>query len=352
MISRENNFDLIRLFAAFQVLLGHGLAHLAIDDNFLIADIFDVFPGVLMFFTVSGFLIFSSFDRNNNLIKYFYNRFLRLFPALWLCFFITLGLLFIFKIISISDFFSGTILTWSLTQVTIFQFWTPDILRSWGVGTPNGSLWTIPVELQFYILLPAVVLLLKKVRLVHKFLFLSICSVLFNVFLSDFKGEKENLMIKLASVSLLPYLYCFLAGSIMYMYWGEIKKFVEGKALLWLSVFIIFCQLTGKYPSYYPHNIQIISNLLLSILTISLAFTFPKSGKLLKGNDISYGMYIYHMLVINSLVTLGYVGNIKYLFLTIILTTILSCISWFFVEKKALSLKNLNPGNLLSGKQK
>ena len=29
-ISRENNFDLIRLFAALQVLLGHGINHLQI----------------------------------------------------------------------------------------------------------------------------------------------------------------------------------------------------------------------------------------------------------------------------------------------------------------------------------
>lgn len=339
MISRENNFDLIRLFAAFQVLIGHGMAHLAICDKFFISNVFGVFPGVLMFFTISGFLIFSSFDRNNNLNKYFYNRFLRLFPALWLCFIITLVILFIFRIISISDFFSGTILKWSFTQITIFQFWTPDILRTWGVGTPNGSLWTIPVELQFYILLPIVVLSLKKIKIVYKFFFLSLCSILFNAYLSNFTGKGENLITKLADVSLLPYLYCFLAGSIMYLFWDKIRKGIEGKAAYWLIVFIAFCLFTGKYPSYYPHNIQIISNLLLSILTISLAYTLPKLGKLLKGNDISYGMYIYHMLVINSLVAIGYVGNIKYLFLAIALTTIFSCLSWFFVERKALSLK-------------
>jgi peptidoglycan/LPS O-acetylase OafA/YrhL len=62
-------------------------------------------------------------------------------------------------------------------------------------------------------------------------------------------------------------------------------------------------------------------------------------GRILKGNDISYGMYIYHMLVINSLVALGYTGEIKYLFAAIFLTTVLSLMSWLFVEKKALALK-------------
>lgn len=341
IISRENNFDLIRLFAAFQVLVGHGITHLAINEKFIITNAFHYFPGVLMFFTISGFLIFSSFDRNNNLKKYFYNRFLRLFPALWLCFIFTLILLFVFRIISISDFFSPPILKWSLTQITFFQFWTPDILRPWGVGTPNGSLWTIPVEMQFYILLPIVILSLKKIRLIYKFIFLAICSVIFNIYLSNFTGEGENIVVKLAGVSLFPYLYCFLAGSIMYMFWDKIRKVIEGKALYWLFIFVAFCLFTDEAPTYFPHNFQIISNLLLSILTISLAYTLPKLGKSLKGNDISYGMYIYHMPIINSLVAIGYVGNVKYLFLAIALITIFSCISWFFVERKALSLKKL-----------
>src|SRR5262249_27244782 len=135
------------------------------------------------------------------------------------------------------------------------------------------------------------------------------------------------------------YLYCFLIGAILYLYWSNLKKFIEGKALLWLVIFISFCMVASTHPSYYPKSIQMVSNLLLSILTISLAYTVPTLGKVLKGNDISYGMYIYHMLVINSLVALGFIGETKYLFAAIALTTILSLISWLVVEKKALALK-------------
>ena len=138
---------------------------------------------------------------------------------------------------------------------------------------------------------------------------------------------------------MLPYLYCFLVGAILYMYWDKVKKFIEGKAFLWLIIFISFCLATSTHPAYYPKNIQMVSNILLSVLTISLAYTLPHLGKVLKGNDISYGMYIYHMLVINTLVSLGYTEETKYLFLAIGLTTALSLISWLFVEKRALALK-------------
>jgi peptidoglycan/LPS O-acetylase OafA/YrhL len=339
MITRENNFDLIRLLAAFEVVLGHGIKHLQLNHLNPVLNITAFFPGVLMFFTISGFLIFASFDRNNNLRKYFYNRFLRIYPALWLCFILTVILILSFNIIRVPDLLSPTMLKWSLAQITLFQFWTPDILRPWGVGTPNGSLWTIPVEIQFYLLLPAMVLLFKNIRLIYKVVFLAVCSILFNAFLATMVGKEESVFVKLARVNVLPYLYCFLVGAILYMYWDRIKKFVAGKAILWLVIFIGFCLAVGIHPSYYPKNIEMVSNILLSVLTISLAYTLPSMGNILKGNDISYGTYIYHMLVINSFVSMGYMGETKYLFSAIVLTTVISLISWFFVEKKALALK-------------
>ena len=59
-ISRENNFDLIRLFAALQVLLGHGINHLQILGYDEILDVISFFPGVMVFFVISGFLITRS----------------------------------------------------------------------------------------------------------------------------------------------------------------------------------------------------------------------------------------------------------------------------------------------------
>ena len=60
-ISRENNFDLIRLFAALQVLLGHGINHLQILGYDEILDVISFFPGVMVFFVISGFLITRSY---------------------------------------------------------------------------------------------------------------------------------------------------------------------------------------------------------------------------------------------------------------------------------------------------
>lgn len=38
--------------------------------------------------------------------------------------------------------------------MSFVQFYNPDWLRGFGTGVLNGSLWSIPVELQYYVLLP------------------------------------------------------------------------------------------------------------------------------------------------------------------------------------------------------
>ena len=64
-----------------------------------------------------------------------------------------MALLLLFKVISFTSFLNLDLWAWFFGQITIFQYYTPNLLRNFGVGTPNGSLWTIPVELEFYILL-------------------------------------------------------------------------------------------------------------------------------------------------------------------------------------------------------
>ena len=54
------------------------------------------------------------------------------------------------------------LIIWIISQVTIFQFYNPFWLREYGVGVLNGSLWTIPVEMQFYFLIPFIYLFSKK----------------------------------------------------------------------------------------------------------------------------------------------------------------------------------------------
>ncbi|MDR6463013.1 acyltransferase [Chryseobacterium sediminis] len=350
--NKINNFDLIRLLAALQVVFTHSVHHLEIKG--MIGEFGDMFvyyfPGVPIFFTISGFLIYWSFDRNSdNITKYFKNRLLRLYPALWFCLLITIVLLLYdaqhpFLILKAKEFW-----LWIIGQLTIFQFWTPDILRFWGVSAPNGSLWTIVIEIQFYIFVPVLYFLLKTFK-EKKFLVILtfiIISLAFNIYFAQFPdGTMIN---KLAGITVFPYLYNFLFGVLSYIYWDKIKGVVENKGLLWISFYIAYIVIFGNWlgndlNSYFLRSpYHLISNIILVFVVLSASFTYNSiSGKLLKHNDISYGIYIYHMLIINLLVQRKMFADTQYLILAFISTIILASVSWFFVEKKFLKFKNSN----------
>lgn len=230
------------------------------------------------------------------------------------------------------------IIKWLLAQLTFFQFYTPDSLRIWGVGTPNGSLWTIPVEIQFYAILPLLFILYFKYRRKYVLYLLFLFSLIFNVFLFD----KDNTITeKLLRNTCLPYLYNFLIGSILYLNWNKIRRYLEGKFLIWLILFMAFCCGMDAHPSYYFHSVaDFISNILLSLMTIAAAFTLPHCGKVLHGYDLSYGIYIYHMVVVNFFVSNGWLYRVEYVLLVALITLILSILSWCLIEKRALALKN------------
>jgi peptidoglycan/LPS O-acetylase OafA/YrhL len=288
-----------------------------------------------------------SYDRNKNIKKYFYNRFLRIYPALWVCTAFVIFSFIVFKAISLKTFFTKDFVIWFLSHITMFQYYTPDILRDWGVSAPNGSLWTIPVEIEFYIAIVVIFIFIKKIPVLIKLFVLFMISYGINRYYSYLINTfGENNYVKLLGVSIFPHLFNFIIGSAIYILWNSVKKYIENKGIVWSLIYvgytILFSILLRKYdPSYYPNIFGLFSTLLLSMTTISVAFSFKSfSEKLLQGIDLSYGIYIYHMPIINIFINFNRKGYPKYYMIIIfIMVIILSYLSWTFVEKKCLLLK-------------
>ena len=95
------------------------------------------------------------------------------------------------------------------------------------------------------------------------------------------------------------------------------------------------------YLAYLP------SRTLLAFATIAGAFSYRSlSHRLLNGTDISYGIYIYHSVVINVMVQLGKHTSF-WSVRTVYLTSIdLALISWHAIEKPALACKAASPRDL------
>ena len=77
----ENSFNAVRLLAALQVAYGHVIAHLGIAPTAGYQWIIQ-FPGVPIFFAISGYLVFHSLLRLGSLPRFFAHRMARIYPAL------------------------------------------------------------------------------------------------------------------------------------------------------------------------------------------------------------------------------------------------------------------------------
>ena len=98
---------------------------------------------------MSGFLIWMSIARSTTFGQYCKKRFWRIFPELWVAVAVEIVAILLLYDHTIEW---GKLSLFAVTQSTIFQFWTPDFLREYGCGCPNGSLWTICVLIQFYVI--------------------------------------------------------------------------------------------------------------------------------------------------------------------------------------------------------
>jgi peptidoglycan/LPS O-acetylase OafA/YrhL len=333
---KVNNFDLLRILAALQVVLAHSVAHLHIPHP-PFWSLVDAFPGVPIFFAISGFLISASFERTPNLASYVRNRILRIYPALWCVVLVTVVVasLFGYNFLSLSGLF------WLACQL-VGLIYTPHFLKSFGFGSYNGALWTIPIELQFYLLLPAFYLggaRLAKHRttifLVAWVVFVAVAYVYALKSPPLAENVVEPLGQKLFRYSFIPHIYMFLTGAVLQRWHAQRSPWIVGKGPYWVGAYLLaHFLLPGAALNY------VVGTLLMAIATVSLAYTAPRlSQTLLRGNDISYGVYIYHGLILNILIERGLGGRLWYLPLVVVLTLIAGWLSWRFVERPFLRRK-------------
>jgi peptidoglycan/LPS O-acetylase OafA/YrhL len=84
-----NNFDALRLLAAWLVLFSHCYPLVGADrpDPYAAAIGIDTLGGVgvTIFFTLSGYLVAESFSRSTNVFDFIWRRLRRIYPALVAC---------------------------------------------------------------------------------------------------------------------------------------------------------------------------------------------------------------------------------------------------------------------------
>lgn len=338
--SRSNNFDLIRLLAAALVIVGHSYTLTASHSADPVARLIGYRDGgnlaVCFFFVISGFLVMRSFERNS-LIAYISARFLRIIPALVVVVFLQVFVLgSVFTTLPLSDYFSVHNIRDGLRSILIFdiRFRLSGVFDSNPYpSVVNGSLWTLPIETLFYLLLPWIALTGILSRSGAWIVALGLVGLRIYVHAAGYTANNSPLVFNgVPLYHAVDFSLVFFAGVLLWIYRNSIP----------LSGGLAFMALVLLYAAHGTNSAIWVFYLTMPYLVLYLALSFHVPLNMKKVGDMSYGVYIYGFPVQQALI--AYFKNalspvvLSLVALPIVL--VLAFLSWQLVESPALRLKN------------
>lgn len=353
-MEHENNFDLLRLFAASQVVYLHSVFHLQLPRGGMLFDILSAFPGVTCFFIISGFLVSKSW-LDSSPAAYVIKRALRIYPALIaniavldLAMYLTGGFLqpvqwlkypvhFILFAASASDYFAD-----GINGVLFYG-------RGFFNGYPSGVLWTLTVELSFYAVLPIPLEIYRRSKLAGAIV---LAAMMIGSFLLDYgASEQFRAQHPLLNVTVPFYFWIFGIGIAARMLWPWLDRVVRNRMALWLPAYLVLdmiISMTVEMPpggllyldtNGAPTMVTALRVCLLALALLSCAYSFPRASRVLCGYDLSYAIYLYHMLVVTTLASLGVTGTAWLWPVIYGASAAIAWLSWRYIEAPALRAK-------------
>ncbi len=322
--------ELFRGIAALMVLTTH-YAYL-FTSEFGVINFFKT--GVDLFFIISGF-IFAPLIKSGNIVvtPFLIRRFFRIYPL----YFVSILLYYGFapsdpqKIAFFIDHIFLLQTTTSAQEASFFNIVT----------------WTLPIEIEYYLLIPFLVLLRVK-NIIYILLVFSI--ILKAMLILTSSADLSNLDLPtLLNFHLPGFLLEFIIGILLFNIYIKYKDknipfifhvliiIIALSLLFGLSSFLILHKNEINnviYKSYFRFGCAIsYAILLFPFLCLIKKDTIFSNVYLFMGN-ISYGVYLFHLLIpkiLNDYNLTGFIGYFTYLTLTILL----ALMTYYLIENPA-----------------
>lgn len=336
---RNNSIGFLRLICALSVIHGHSFVYGGFGvDPTITATHNQMAAGrtaVDVFFCISGFLITWSFTKARGPAAFAWHRFLRIYPAYWVCIAITgLGVA--------ATLGSGPDLYYTLRNLSILPSGVNNIPGLFdggpGHGSVNGPLWTLRWELLAYMMVAILGILGLLTR---RWITIALFAVVWGYFTYKLLAY-PGIATSPAITSWSRLFSFFLAGMLFFNFKDRIpirtSLFVGAVAVMIVAI------LAGN--QWVPHSgglFYIVAPLPLTYAVFFLAVRLPRwIAKINNRTDISYGLYIYGTLLLGILVDQQIATDrwITLFGLTTILAVAVATCSWFVVERPALKHKH------------
>lgn len=315
----RNNFDFLRFLFAGTVCLVHAYHLSGYEQLAVILVALSSEVAVKAFFVVSGFLIVMSYERSSTFISYVNKRFRRIYPAYFVVIILCAFGLVAVSSESVADYFSlGWLkyLAGNLAFLNFVEHDLPGVFIDNEMQAVNGALWTLKIEVMFYMCVPVFVYLFRKYG--HLLIIVSVylLSVLYVSIFAKLAEETGSSVFLVLGRQLPGQLSYFMVGAFYYYYLPVFERQVRYFLLCAVAFFIL---------DYY-FGLFLLEPFYLSTLVVYFGL-FMYLGNFGKYGDFSYGVYILHFPIIQLFIHYGWFGNNPWLFLLfIIITTLLAAL--------------------------
>lgn len=331
----KNNIDCLRLILASVVALFH---FYALTGN----SAFAVFGGlsadfaVKAFFVISGMLVYRSYLRSSSLRSYFEKRARRIYPGYLAVVLICAFSLFALSTASFSQYFGISFwryLAANAVFLSHFDGSLPGVFQSHIETAVDGVFWTLKIEVIFYLCVPVMHVVLKKIGQAKGLASLFVLSCLWRLFFNYLAAKQPDYLPKgdfchKMAIQYPGQMLYFVAGMFILLYFDRLKSLFPQMAILAVAAFLFdYFVAKGRIDCVW------ISALVLVVCFGRYLGNFSKYG------DFSYGVYIVHWPILQVLIAIGLDKRSPLLFFVVaaLMIAIAAMLLWHLVEKRWLA---------------
>nr|WP_300315769.1 acyltransferase [Halomonas sp.] len=327
--------DGLRGIAALVVVIAHMSIRTDLQDFLRISGLGQI--GVMLFFALSGFLMMHV-TQGKQCRTYVHDFMVKRLSRVYPLYFFVVLLAFLTSFIPAKDHFL------SIYRIEDISSVFHHLILIDG----NVVLWTISIEIIFYIIFPVFWLAKDKGWIYFYILVVSVFIAQQTVYGALRWGDLET-----AFLRIIPRGHMFLIGMAVYPIFLAMKeRMVVFDVLLIISLFALGINLQEVSKSIFGHGIYVWKNTaaVISCGAILICVVFSKHLRLFFEykisiflGKISYSIYLTHMFVLNALVV--YTGwetsdKIAYWAAGFLLTILISCLTYKFIESPFRSMLN------------
>lgn len=342
-------FDFLRIFLASLIVVTHSFFLSGNGEFFRGTPLWFIeYALVPMFFALSGFLVTGSAQRLS-LGNFLINRGLRILPALGvdiiLCTLILGPLLTTFPL---SVYFSDSRFFQYFLNVTGWIHYSlPGVFGGQVSEQVNGALWTVPYEMLCYALMSGLIITrfignpVRVAILIVAMLAIGCFFEQVNPGLPRILDKTVNMLFVSRGAQLLV---AFLLGTLFFQLKDRIP-YSKAVFAACCAICLIAALTLPSMPIGQVAN-RIVLLPVLTYMTVFLGLTPVPLPSLLKSGDYSYGVYLYHDPLLQTIITflptivhLPKIGAVALALMGLPAVALLAAFSWHLIEKPILGLR-------------